>query len=162
MEVPEDENIKAYTTRVESGIITGPKNSVGNNLTLNVKNEYENISSDGNGIDRYQLLKEEGYSHGFLLEEASISVTCEITDSHFQQQPKASRFGREVPHNTNVFPNKKRSPIYDSESSSRFLEDAFKANSYPTSKERHIIAKKCGLSPTQVGAWFTNRRNISR
>lgn len=95
------------------------------------------------------------------MEEASISVACEITDSYFQQQPKASRFGHEVPHNTNVFPNKKRNPKYDPESSSRFLEDAFKANSYPTSKERHIIAKKCGLSPTQVGAWVCMRDHIN-
>lgn len=87
------------------------------------------------------------------MEEASISVTCETADPYFQKQQKAPRFGREVPHNTNVFPTKKPNKRYDSESSSRILEDAFKTNSYPTSKERLIIAKKCGLSPTQVGAW---------
>lgn len=128
-------------------------------MTLNVKNEYENISSDGKVIDRYQLLKEKGYSHGFLLEEASISVTCETPDPHLQQQRKVSRFGREVHENTNVFPNKKGSYKCDSEASNRFLENVFKTNSYPTSKERHIIAKKCGLSPTQVGAWVRTKRN---
>lgn len=122
-------------------------------MTLNVKNEYENISSDGKVIDRYQLLKEKGYCHGFLLEEASISVTCETADSHSQQQRKVSTFGREVHENRDMFPNKKRSYKGNSEASNRILENVFKTNSYPTSKERHIIAKKCGLSPTQVGAW---------
>lgn len=128
-------------------------------MTLNVQNKYENITSDGKVIDRYQLLKENGYSHGFLLEEASISVTCETADSHSQQQQKASRFGREIHENMDVFPNKKRNYKYNSEASNRILENFFKTNSYPTSKERHMIAKKCGLSPTQVGAWV--RMNIN-
>lgn len=130
-------------------------------MTLNVKNEIEDILDDGKVIDRYNLSKEKGYSHGFLLEETSISVTCESSDSYDKSQPKVSRFGREVPENTEVCSNKKRSYKCSSEASISFLEDIFRINSYPTSKERHIIAKKCGLSPTQVGVWVRMKETLS-
>nr|BBD18016.1 putative transcription factor [Ogataea minuta] len=38
------------------------------------------------------------------------------------------------------------------------LESIFKVKPFPNSKERHIIAEKCGITPTQVRVWFTNKR----
>ncbi|TID30999.1 hypothetical protein CANINC_000410, partial [Pichia inconspicua] len=38
------------------------------------------------------------------------------------------------------------------------LEAIFKIKPFPNTAERRLIAKKCGLTPTQVRIWFTNTR----
>ena len=48
------------------------------------------------------------------------------------------------------------------EKSRQVLKDAYKANRYPTPDEKRNLAKKTGLTLTQVSNWFKNRRQRDR
>ncbi len=48
------------------------------------------------------------------------------------------------------------------EKSRQFLKDAYKSNRYPTPDEKRSLAKKTGLTLTQVSNWFKNRRQRDR
>ncbi len=49
--------------------------------------------------------------------------------------------------------NKKRTSI--SKDAKAFLENVFSSKRTPNSKERKIIAEKCGLTPVQVRVWVS-------
>lgn len=48
------------------------------------------------------------------------------------------------------------------EKSRQALKDCYKANRYPTPDEKRNLAKKTGLTLTQVSNWFKNRRQRDR
>ncbi len=48
------------------------------------------------------------------------------------------------------------------EKARQVLKDAYKANRYPTPDEKRNLAKKTGLTLTQVSNWFKNRRQRDR
>lgn len=48
------------------------------------------------------------------------------------------------------------------EKSRQALKDCYKANRYPTPDEKRSLAKKTGLTLTQVSNWFKNRRQRDR
>lgn len=48
------------------------------------------------------------------------------------------------------------------EKSRNALKDCYKRNRYPTPDEKKALAKKTGLSLTQVSNWFKNRRQRDR
>ena len=48
------------------------------------------------------------------------------------------------------------------EKSRQSLKDCYKQNRYPTPDEKRNLAKKTGLTLTQVSNWFKNRRQRDR
>lgn len=48
------------------------------------------------------------------------------------------------------------------EKSRKALKDFYKRNRYPTPEEKKMLAKKTGLTLTQVSNWFKNRRQRDR
>ena len=48
------------------------------------------------------------------------------------------------------------------EKSRQALKDCYKLNRYPTPDEKRLLAKKTGLTLTQVSNWFKNRRQRDR
>lgn len=66
--------------------------------------------------------------------------------------PAERKFGRDV--SANMAPPPKRTKYkHFTDTTEIILEDIFRINSYPTCKERHAIATKCGVSPNQVRQW---------
>jgi len=48
------------------------------------------------------------------------------------------------------------------ERSRRALKDCFAVKRYPTSEEKRLLAEQTGLTLTQIGNWFKNRRQRDR
>ena len=48
------------------------------------------------------------------------------------------------------------------EKSRNSLKETYKVNRYPTPDEKKTLAKKTGLTMTQVSNWFKNRRQRDR
>ena len=52
--------------------------------------------------------------------------------------------------------------VFLQEKSRQSLKDCYKQNRYPTPDEKRNLAKKTGLTLTQVSNWFKNRRQRDR
>lgn len=52
--------------------------------------------------------------------------------------------------------------IFLKEKSRQALKDCYRANRYPTPDEKRTLAKRTGLTLTQVSNWFKNRRQRDR
>ena len=48
------------------------------------------------------------------------------------------------------------------ERSRQALKDCFAVKRYPTSEEKRLLAEQTGLTMTQIGNWFKNRRQRDR
>ncbi|ODV95199.1 hypothetical protein PACTADRAFT_42688 [Pachysolen tannophilus NRRL Y-2460] len=88
-------------------------------------------------------------------ESATISVSSNATIKN-----NVAAHTPEYVHVSEVKEKKRRTFI--SKETRDFLETAFKLKRSPNSRERKIIAEKCGLTPLQVRVWFTNKRMRSK
>ena len=78
-------------------------------------------------------------------------VRADLVESRALDQP-----GKEDPHDDHKRPRKARTAFSDGQL--QLLESTFEQHKYLSVEERGSLARRLGLSDTQVKTWFQNRR----